>query len=51
MTSGSISKRPIPRALRTWRSLREGRLPMPLVDQAVRRLLALKFKAGLFEKP
>ena len=31
--------------------VREGRVPMPLVDQAVRRLLALKFEAGLFENP
>lgn len=31
--------------------VREGRVPMPLVDEAVRRLLALKFEAGLFENP
>ena len=31
--------------------VREGRVPMALVDQAVRRLLTLKFEAGLFENP
>jgi beta-glucosidase len=31
--------------------VREGRVPMALVDQAVRRVLALKFNAGLFENP
>ena len=31
--------------------VREGRVPMALVDQAVRRVLTLKFEAGLFENP
>jgi beta-glucosidase len=31
--------------------VRDGRLPMALVDQAVRRVLTLKFEAGLFENP
>ena len=31
--------------------VREGRVPQKLVDQAVRRVLALKFEAGLFENP
>ena len=31
--------------------VREGRVPIALVDQAVRRVLALKFEAGLFENP
>ncbi|HEX8839636.1 MAG TPA: glycoside hydrolase family 3 N-terminal domain-containing protein, partial [Sphingomicrobium sp.] len=31
--------------------VREGRVPMAVVDQAVRRVLALKFNAGLFENP
>jgi beta-glucosidase len=31
--------------------VREGRVPMALVDQAVRRVLSLKFRAGLFENP
>jgi len=31
--------------------VREGRVPMPVLDQAVRRVLALKFNAGLFENP
>jgi beta-glucosidase len=31
--------------------VREGRVPMALVDQAVRRVLELKFEAGLFENP
>ena len=31
--------------------LREGRVPMALIDQAVRRVLMLKFEAGLFENP
>lgn len=31
--------------------VREGRVPMALVDQAVRRVLRLKFDAGLFENP
>jgi beta-glucosidase len=31
--------------------VREGRVPMALVDQAVRRVLKLKFEAGLFENP
>jgi beta-glucosidase len=30
--------------------VREGRVPQALVDQAVRRVLTLKFEAGLFEK-
>jgi beta-glucosidase len=31
--------------------MREGRVPGGLVDEAVRRLLTLKFEAGLFENP
>ena len=31
--------------------VREGRVPMALIDQSVRRTLALKFEAGLFENP
>jgi beta-glucosidase len=31
--------------------VREGRVPMALIDQAVRRVLRLKFDAGLFENP
>src|SRR5438270_537678 len=31
--------------------VREGRVPVALVDQAVRRVLTLKFQAGLFENP
>jgi beta-glucosidase len=31
--------------------VREGRVPMALIDQAVRRVLTLKFEAGLFEHP
>jgi beta-glucosidase len=31
--------------------VREGRVPTALIDQAVRRVLALKFQAGLFENP
>jgi beta-glucosidase len=31
--------------------VREGRVPMALIDQAVRRALRLKFDAGLFENP
>ena len=31
--------------------VREGRLPMGAVDDAVRRVLTLKFRLGLFEKP
>jgi len=31
--------------------VREGRVPMALIDQAVRRVLKLKFEAGLFEHP
>jgi beta-glucosidase len=31
--------------------VREGRVPQKLVDQAVRRVLTLKFEAGLFESP
>jgi beta-glucosidase len=31
--------------------VREGRVPQKLVDDAVRRLLRLKFEAGLFENP
>src|SRR5206468_9781656 len=31
--------------------VRDGRVPMPLIDQAVRRVLTLKFAAGLFENP
>src|SRR5206468_7093133 len=31
--------------------VREGRVPIALVDQSVRRVLTLKFEAGLFENP
>ena len=31
--------------------VREGRVPMALIDQSVRRVLKLKFEAGLFENP
>ena len=31
--------------------VREGRVPMALIDQAARRVLTLKFQAGLFENP
>jgi beta-glucosidase len=31
--------------------IREGRVPQKLVDDAVRRVLTLKFEAGLFENP
>jgi beta-glucosidase len=32
-------------------SVQEGRVPMALVDRALRRVLALKFRLGLFENP
>src|SRR5262249_59067251 len=32
-------------------SVQEGRVPMALVDRAVRRVLELKFRLGLFEHP
>lgn len=32
-------------------NLEEGRIPISLVDRAVRRVLELKFRLGLFEKP
>ncbi len=32
-------------------SVREGKVPEAAVDQAVRRMLAMKFRAGLFENP
>jgi beta-glucosidase len=32
-------------------NVREGRVPMELVDRAVRRVLQLKFRLGLFENP
>ncbi|MEY4271021.1 MAG: hypothetical protein RLZZ58_2237 [Pseudomonadota bacterium] len=32
-------------------SVREGRVPEAAIDQAVRRMLDLKFRAGLFENP
>lgn len=32
-------------------SVEEGKVPMALVDRAVRRVLALKFRLGLFEHP
>jgi beta-glucosidase len=32
-------------------SVQEGRIPMALVDRAVRRVLELKFRLGLFEHP
>lgn len=31
--------------------VREGRVPISLVDRAVRRILTIKFRLGLFEKP
>jgi beta-glucosidase len=31
--------------------VREGRVPMALIDEAVRRVLRLKFEAGLFDNP
>jgi beta-glucosidase len=31
--------------------VREGRVPMALIDQSVRRVLKMKFEAGLFEHP
>ncbi len=31
--------------------VRDGKVPQALIDQAVRRLLTLKFRAGLFENP
>jgi beta-glucosidase len=33
------------------RQVRDGRVPMSSIDAAVRRLLTLKFRAGLFEHP
>lgn len=33
------------------RSVREGRVPMAAVDNAVRRFLTMKFNAGLFDNP
>ena len=35
----------------TLRGLESGTIPMALVDEAVRRILRLKFKLGLFENP
>jgi beta-glucosidase len=32
-------------------NVKEGKVPMALVDRAVRRILRLKFQLGLFEKP
>lgn len=32
-------------------AVREGRVPMATIDRAVRRMLTLKFNAGLFENP
>jgi len=32
-------------------NLKEGRVPMELIDRAVRRMLELKFRLGLFEHP
>ena len=32
-------------------NVEEGRVPMALVDRAVRRILGVKFRLGLFEKP
>ncbi len=32
-------------------SVREGKVPMSLIDRAVRRILKQKFRLGLFEKP
>jgi beta-glucosidase len=32
-------------------SVREGRVPMAAIDKAVRRLLTMKFNAGLFDNP
>lgn len=33
------------------RLVKEGRLPMAVVDEAVRRVLRLKFRAGIFDRP
>lgn len=33
------------------KSVREGRVPMSAIDNAVRRLLTMKFNAGLFDNP
>jgi beta-glucosidase len=32
-------------------AVKEGRVPMAMIDKAVRRMLTLKFRAGLFENP
>ncbi len=32
-------------------SVKEGKVPMALIDRAVRRILALKFRLGLFDRP
>jgi beta-glucosidase len=34
-----------------WSSIKDGSAPMELLDRAVRRVLALKFKLGLFDNP
>jgi beta-glucosidase len=31
--------------------VRDGRIPMSVLDEAVRRVLRLKFQAGLFDHP
>ena len=33
------------------RLVKEGKLPMAVIDEAVRRMLRIKFRLGLFEKP
>lgn len=50
--SGVDVETPDPEAYANLPALvREGRVPIALVDQAVRRVLTLKFEAGLFEHP
>jgi beta-glucosidase len=50
--SGVDVETPDPEAYATLPELvHEGRVPMALIDQAVRRDLTLKFEAGLFENP
>jgi beta-glucosidase len=50
--SGVDSETPDPQGYAHLPELvREGRVPMALVDDAVRRVLRLKFESGLFENP
>jgi beta-glucosidase len=50
--SGVDVETPDPEAYATLPELvHEGRVPMALIDRAVRRVLTLKFEAGLFENP